>query len=125
MDWKTPCGTGGVRRKVPDTISIREEMWGGWTCPSCGAKVDKWGRKLQSEEAAGPQAPLSLRMSEQTHKPMRATIFDRLRPRSTVSWVFILALIALNIWYDYYHPLGVIFDVIFVIILLTRDPNKS
>jgi hypothetical protein len=25
--------------------SFREILWGGWTCPSCGCKVDKYGKK--------------------------------------------------------------------------------
>jgi hypothetical protein len=26
--------------------SIRQLMWGGWTCRACGAEVDKWGREV-------------------------------------------------------------------------------
>lgn len=26
--------------------SVRQAMWGGWTCPNCGAGVDKWGREV-------------------------------------------------------------------------------
>jgi hypothetical protein len=25
--------------------SKEEMMWGGWTCPKCGCKVDKYGRE--------------------------------------------------------------------------------
>lgn len=25
--------------------SAKEMMWGGWTCPKCGCKVDKYGRE--------------------------------------------------------------------------------
>jgi hypothetical protein len=25
--------------------SIAEGMWGGWTCPTCGCKVDKYGQE--------------------------------------------------------------------------------
>jgi hypothetical protein len=25
--------------------STDEAMWGGWTCPSCGCKVDKYGKE--------------------------------------------------------------------------------
>ena len=24
--------------------NFRQAMWGGWTCPGCGAELDKWGR---------------------------------------------------------------------------------
>jgi hypothetical protein len=26
--------------------SLRQAMWGGCTCPTCGTEVDKWGREL-------------------------------------------------------------------------------
>jgi len=26
--------------------SLRQRVWGGWTCPVCGAGVDKWGREI-------------------------------------------------------------------------------
>jgi hypothetical protein len=25
--------------------SLHEMLWGGWTCPQCGCKVDKYGRE--------------------------------------------------------------------------------
>jgi hypothetical protein len=28
--------------------SLRQAMWGGWTCMVCGIEVDKWGRELAS-----------------------------------------------------------------------------
>jgi uncharacterized protein with PIN domain len=31
--------------KVRKPRSLRESMWGGWTCPNCGVEVDKWGRQ--------------------------------------------------------------------------------
>jgi hypothetical protein len=26
--------------------SFQQAMWGGWTCPACGAEADKWGRTV-------------------------------------------------------------------------------
>ena len=26
--------------------SLRQAMWGGYTCSACGAEVDKWGRQI-------------------------------------------------------------------------------
>ena len=26
--------------------SLRQGLWGGWTCPTCGAGVDKWGQEV-------------------------------------------------------------------------------
>ena len=34
--------------------SLRQALWGGWTCPACGVGVDKWGREVA---AAGPATP--------------------------------------------------------------------
>jgi hypothetical protein len=62
---------------------------------------------------------------EQTNKPMEPTFLDRFRPRSPASWVIAVVLILLNIWYDYYHPLGIIFDVILAVVLLIWYLNKS
>jgi hypothetical protein len=32
----------------PQPRSLRQARWGEWTCPACGAEVDKWGRELVS-----------------------------------------------------------------------------
>ena len=34
-------------------------------------------------------------------------------------------LILLNVWFDYYHPLGFIFDVVVGMVLLIQYLNKS
>ena len=39
--------------------SLRQALWGGWTCPICGAGVDKWGREVP------PTAPRAIVRSEQ------------------------------------------------------------
>ena len=38
------CDTPTLRVRIPR--SLREFMWGGWTCGACGTRVDKWGREL-------------------------------------------------------------------------------
>jgi hypothetical protein len=37
---KTPLPT------VRKPMSRGQRLWGGWTCPACGAEVDKWGREV-------------------------------------------------------------------------------
>jgi hypothetical protein len=37
------CGEGLSMVRKPR--SFGEVMWGGWTCPKCGCKVDKYGRE--------------------------------------------------------------------------------
>jgi hypothetical protein len=38
------CGTQMPRVRAP--TSAGEAMWGGFTCPKCGCRTDKWGRQL-------------------------------------------------------------------------------
>jgi hypothetical protein len=37
------CGTPLPMIRKP--ASMEEMMWGGWTCPNCGCKVDKYGHE--------------------------------------------------------------------------------
>jgi hypothetical protein len=32
--------------RLYESRSLHQAMWGGWTCPVCGAGVDKWGREV-------------------------------------------------------------------------------
>ncbi len=50
---------------------------------------------------------------------------DRLGRRSPAFWLIVGVLILLNVWYDYYHPLGIIFDVVVAVVLLIWYLNKS
>jgi hypothetical protein len=59
------------------------------------------------------------------NKPMENPPFDRYGRRSPVLWVIVGVLILLNVWFDYYHPLGFIFDVVVGVVLLIRYLNKS
>jgi hypothetical protein len=45
--------------------------------------------------------------------------FDRLGKHPAMLWVFI-PIVALNIWFDYYHPGGIVLDVIIVLALLIK-----
>ncbi|HKN74028.1 MAG TPA: hypothetical protein VJW94_02535 [Candidatus Acidoferrum sp.] len=38
------CGMHLPQVRIP--TSLRQSMWGGCTCQTCGAEVDKWGREL-------------------------------------------------------------------------------
>lgn len=50
---------------------------------------------------------------------------SRVERRSPVSWVIVVALLALNVWYDYHHPLGIVFDVVLAVGLLIWYLGKS
>jgi hypothetical protein len=38
------CSTPFPTLRIPK--SLRQARWGGWTCPTCGVEVDKWGREI-------------------------------------------------------------------------------
>lgn len=38
------CGTQAPVVRKP--TSLKQAMWGGWTCTKCGQEVDKWGRGI-------------------------------------------------------------------------------
>ncbi len=38
------CGTALPMFRQP--TSWRQRMWGGWTCPGCGAEIDRKGRLI-------------------------------------------------------------------------------
>jgi hypothetical protein len=48
------------------------------------------------------------------------SLFD-VRERPLSFWIIVAVIIGLNVWFDYYHPLGILFDVIIVIILAVRS----
>jgi hypothetical protein len=44
--WRTKCPRCGTALPmIRKPASSEEMMWGGWTCPRCGCKVDKYGRE--------------------------------------------------------------------------------
>jgi hypothetical protein len=56
---------------------------------------------------------------------MPQDFLGRLKEHPAALWVFI-PLVALNIWFDYYHPLGIVLDVIIVLALFAGfGPNKT
>lgn len=36
-------------------------------------------------------------------------------------WITVVVLVILNGWFDYYHPLGILFDIIIVIVWAARE----
>ncbi len=38
--------------RVPD--SLHQLMWGGWTCPKCGCRMDKWGKPVDIKRPHKP-----------------------------------------------------------------------
>lgn len=38
------CNEPMPQVRIPDTL--HQLMWGGWTCPKCGCRMDKWGKRI-------------------------------------------------------------------------------
>ena len=41
------CGERMPFVRIPD--SMFQLLWGGWTCPNCDCKMDKWGKVVDSD----------------------------------------------------------------------------
>jgi len=54
----------------------------------------------------------------------RFNLFDK-PDRSSIALCILLAALVLNGWYDYYHPWGLLFDIVYVIILVIVWVVKS
>jgi hypothetical protein len=35
--------------RVPN--SLRQALWGGWNCPTCGCEMNKWGERIPRQPA--------------------------------------------------------------------------
>jgi hypothetical protein len=93
--------------------SIQQAWWGGYACPTCGADVDKWGRELQS----CPKVQEGSAENQSFQESPPNGLFSRVGDLSAMTWVLGVILLALNFWFDYYHPIGFIFDSILLVSL--------
>jgi hypothetical protein len=52
--WATPdcpsCGTKQPARRKP--TSLRQLVWGGWSCANCGTEIDRHGKAIDVTPAA-------------------------------------------------------------------------
>jgi len=66
-------------------------------------------------------------MSEQVREPTEPSIppSGRLVRRLFTFCVFVAITLALNFWYDYYHPLGILFDIALAVGLFIWYLTKS
>jgi hypothetical protein len=63
-----------------------------------------------------PSDPLSI-PNEKRAGSGRVRLFDR-PDRSWFRWVIGTVFVVLMVWFDYYHPPGILFDIILVIALV-------
>jgi hypothetical protein len=52
------------------------------------------------------------------------SLFDR-PERPWSFWILVVVVVVLNGWFDYYHPLGILFDVIVVVIWAAKSDVRS
>ncbi len=46
---RTVCPRCGTRLPmIRKPASEQEALWGGWTCPSCGCKIDRYGKAREA-----------------------------------------------------------------------------
>jgi len=84
---------------------------------SCAVNFGKklwWGEK-------GVQGGRSLANQSSSNTGPRTVNGAPSRRRTGIFvWPLLAVVIALNLWYDYYHPLGIMADVVIVIVLCIR-----
>jgi transposase len=39
------CGVAQIGIRKP--ANLRQFLWGGYTCPGCGAELDRWGKPVK------------------------------------------------------------------------------
>jgi recombinational DNA repair protein (RecF pathway) len=44
------CGEKLPPLRIPD--SVHQMLWGGFTCPKCQCRMDKWGKAVNSSDEA-------------------------------------------------------------------------
>ena len=61
---------------------------------------------------------------ESTGNEMRDQYFNQPK-RSPAFWVMVVLLIAVNVWFDYYHPIGIILDFIIGMVWFLRSSSST
>jgi hypothetical protein len=89
--------------------SLKQAMWGGYTCPVCVAQIDKWGRQALKRERLG-------KGSKNFWTKERDIGFQRLRHAPPWLWVIVGILIVLDLWWDLYHTGGFVLDAVFLVL---------
>lgn len=103
------CNTPLTGTRTQKTRSLKQAMWGGYTCPVCGAEVDKWGR----------QAPRRDKLQDESKNfwtKERNIRFQRPGNIPALFWVLGGTLIVLDLWWNLYHPHGFVLDAMFLVL---------
>ena len=83
------------------------------------SQTDEWLRLI--EEAGLPISdPPSIPDEKKASRGL-GSVFDWPPKRTWSFWMVVVAAVVLNGWFDYYHPRGILFDIIVVIIWAARS----
>jgi hypothetical protein len=110
------CKTPPPRGRPPQ--SVRQEIWGGWTCPVCGAEVDKWGRELSDSGKPCPKVPGAPGEAEQIPQAAAGTTFFGQFKGRPVTLTILLLFVLFDVWSDFNDPGSIVLDVITVAIIV-------
>lgn len=103
------CNTPLTGTRGQKTRSLKQAIWGGYTCPVCRAEIDKWGRQVPMREKL-QGASRNLCTEE------RNVGFQWLRGALPLLWVIAGIFIVLDLWWDLHHPGGFVLDAIFLVL---------
>ncbi len=78
------------------------------------------GRDFHVLESRPMSDPLSI-PDEKRAGSGHSSLFDPLREHPWSFWIIVVVAVVLNGWFDYYHPLGILFDTIIVIIWACQE----
>jgi hypothetical protein len=132
MDWGLDAAT-----KYPQPGVIRCQVLAEWQVPD-GPDLVRVTTEIESTEGVSEFVVRSNQVflsdsqagrnpTVRVAKPMKTPSSDRPSRRSPAFWVMVVVLALANIWYDFRHPLGLIFDVVLVFGLLVielRQPSS-
>ena len=128
-DWSLDAAT-----KYPQPGVVRCQVLAEWQVPD-GPDLVRVTTEIESTDGVSEFVVLANQVFPSNSPAGRTAAVPVAKPIQTPSshrpsrrsfWVFVVVLVLANIWYDFYHPLGLIFDVVLVLSLLVielRKPN--
>jgi hypothetical protein len=100
-------------RTVVSILALSQMQWIDETHPTVSAIL----RSIRGDFCCEPTVPLALSRRSRRAGSGRVRLFDR-PDRSWFRWVIGTVFVVLMVWFDYYHPPGILFDIILVIALV-------
>jgi hypothetical protein len=79
------------------------------------------GRHYYMLEFRPMSDPLSIPDDKRAGTARRRRLSDARREQPWSFWIIVAVIVVLNGWFDYYHPRGILFDVIFLMIWAAKS----